>query len=94
MAQIISLIEELEKLMDVIDLDDIGMRSKIEEEVARYNKFRMSVLGASKKDRVATIDVRAHAKYLLREGTLEEKRRMLASMKNKLTLIGRTIHLH
>jgi DNA invertase Pin-like site-specific DNA recombinase len=88
-----ALIEQLVKLLDEIDLDEIGMRSKIDEEVARYNKFRTSVIGAVKKDRVPAIDARTYAKYLLREGTISEKREMLECLKSRLILTDREVRI-
>ncbi len=87
------LIEELSKLLDTIDLDEIGMREKIEEEIVRYNKFRMGVLGAKKKDRIAAIDIRTYAKYLLKDGTITEKRELLSCLKSGLVLKDRSIAL-
>lgn len=88
-----ALIEELSTLLDTIDLDEIGMRDKIEEEIARYNKFRMGVLGAKKKDCAAAIDVRTYAKYLLKEGTVTEKRELLSCLKSELVLLNRHVTL-
>lgn len=88
-----SLIEELSKLLDTLDIDEIGMREKIEEEIARYNKFRMGVLGAKKKDRTAAIDIRTYAKYLLKDGTITEKRELLSCLKSGLVLKDRTLTL-
>lgn len=87
------LIEELSKLLDTIDLDEIGMREKIEEEIVRYNKFRMGVLGAKKKDRAPDIDIRTYAKYLLKDGTITEKRELLSCLKSGLVLKNRQILL-
>lgn len=86
------LIEELSGLLDTIDLDEIGMREKIEHEVARYNKFRMGVLGA-KKERPTDIDIRNFAKFLLKEGTISEKRELLSCLKSQLTLKDRKVSL-
>jgi hypothetical protein len=69
------------------------MRGKIEEEIARYNKFRIGVLGAKKKDRATAIDVRTYAKYLLKDGTITEKRELLACLKSSLILTNRTVEL-
>ncbi len=87
------LIEELSKLLDTIDIDEIGMRDKIEEEVARYNKFRTGVLGAKKKDSANAVDIRMYAKYLLKDGTISEKRELLSCLKSELTLKDRQIVL-
>jgi DNA invertase Pin-like site-specific DNA recombinase len=85
------LIEALSALLDTVHIDELGMRAKIEEELARYNKFRIGVLGASKKDRATDIDIRNYAKYLLKEGTLTEKRELLACLKSGLVLKDRVV---
>ena len=85
------LIEELSKLLDTIDLDEIGMGEKIEEEVARYNKFRLGVLGAKKKERGLEINIRTYAKYLLKDGTITEKRELLSCLKSLLVLKDKQI---
>ena len=85
------LIEELSKLLDTLDLDEIGMHGKIEEEIVRYNKFRMGVLGAKKKDRAPDIDIRTYAKYLLKDGTITEKRELLSCLKSQLVLKDRRV---
>ena len=79
--------------MDRIDVDEIGIRHKIEEELARYNKFRVGVLGASKKDRATDVDIRNYAKYLLKEGTIYEKRELLGCLKSGLVLRDRVVAL-
>lgn len=89
-----SLIEELSKLLDTLDIDEIGMREKIEEEITRYNKFRMGVLGAKKKDKATVIDIRTYAKYLLKDGTITEKRELLSCLKSQLVLKDREIRMN
>ncbi|MBU6321158.1 MAG: recombinase family protein [Patescibacteria group bacterium] len=88
-----ALIEKLANLMDTLDLDEIGMRGKIEEEIARYNKFRVGVLGATKRERGTDIDIRTYAKYLLKEGTPSEKRELLSCLKTGLVLFDRNVTL-
>jgi len=88
-----SLIDELIELMDKIDLDELGVASRIEQEIARFNKFRVGVLGHKKENSKADVDIRNYAKYLLREGTLIEKRELLYFLKSKLILKDRKISL-
>src|SRR3989344_4873683 len=85
------LIEELGELLETIDIDDIGMRVKIEEEGARDNKFRIGVLGMKTKDRNSAIEERNYAKYLLKEGTITEKRELLSCLKSALVLKDKRI---
>ena len=87
------LIEELTGLLDTIDLDEIGMKSKIEDEMARYNKFRIGVLGMKTKERNTDVDVRNYAKYPLKDGTLTEKRELLICLKSQLILKDRKVSL-
>ena len=88
-----SLIEELINLMDEIDLDELGVKTAIENELARFNKFRIGVLGHEKETHDSDIDVRNYTKYLLREGTLIEKRELLFFLKSKLIMKDRKITL-
>jgi len=87
-----NLINELVGLMDKIDLDELGVKSKVEQEMARLNRFK-AMLG--EKERNGNIDVspRDYAKYLLREGTLVEKRELLYFLKSKLLLKDKKIVL-
>ncbi len=87
------LIEELSGLLDTVDLDEIGMRGKIEEEIARYNRFQVGVLGVKSKDRKADVDTRNYAKYLLKEGTITEKRELLSCLKSQLVLKDKKVSL-
>jgi DNA invertase Pin-like site-specific DNA recombinase len=88
-----NLINELIELVDRIDLDELGIKSKIEQEITRFNKFRIGVLGHKKEVNTTEIDIRNYAKYLLREGTLIEKRELLSLLKSKLTLKDKKIIL-
>ena len=88
-----SLINELIELIDKIDLDDLGVRTKIEQEISRFNKFRIGVLGQKNKIHTTEIDIRNYAKYLLREGTIYEKRELLSFLKSKLLLKDKKIVL-
>jgi hypothetical protein len=61
------LIEQLVKIMDKLDINEIGMRHKFEEEVARFNKFQKGILGMQGiKTEMKDIDLRSYAKYLLK----------------------------
>jgi len=87
------LINELIDLIDRINIDDIGVKSKIEQEIARFNKFRIGVLGNKKEVRNSEIDIKNYTKYLLQEGTIYEKRELLFFLKSKLTLKDKKIFL-
>lgn len=87
------LIEELIGMIGKISLDKLGVKAKIEEELARFNKFRIGVLGMTKKERNTDIDIRNYATYLLKEGTMIEKRELLSCLQSKLELKDKKILL-
>jgi hypothetical protein len=87
------LIGELIELIDKVDLDELGVKSRIEQEITRFNKFRIGVLGHKKENNNIDVDIRNYAKYLLKEGTLVEKRELLSFLKSKLILKDKKITL-
>ncbi|MGC9602920.1 MAG: recombinase family protein [Minisyncoccia bacterium] len=88
------LIEQLVKVMDKLDISEIGMQHKFEEEVARFNKFQKGILGMQGiKTNAKDVDLRTYAKYLLREGSAIEKRELLACVKSKFIFKNKLVHL-
>lgn len=87
------LIDQLVKMMDKMDINEIGMKYKFEEEVERLSKFQRNFFGGEKMKTEKKIDLRSYAKYLLREGSLIEKRELLACIKSKLVLTQKVVTL-
>ena len=90
------LIEQLVKLMDQIDVNEIGMRHKFEEEAMRLMKFQRTVLGLKKGTpaiKQSDIDIRIYAKYLLREGSAIEKRELLSCMKSRFAIAKKAVSI-
>ncbi len=86
------LIEQLALLIDKVDLDQIGMKESIKFEIERHKKFQSDVLGKKESFvKVSTIDIRNYAKYLLREGTIFEKRELLSCLKSKLLMSDKQV---
>jgi site-specific DNA recombinase len=80
------LIKQLTDMIDKIDLDMTGMKAKLADEVNRYQKFTRGVLGQKAKATMQEIDVKTYAKYIMQEGTKEERRELLGCLKDKLIL--------
>jgi hypothetical protein len=78
------LISELEKLVDTLDFEQIGMKEKIRYEIERYTRFQTAVLGQEQPKKIKNVDLKAYAKYVLRSGTIMEKREVLESLKSKI----------
>jgi len=90
------LVGQLNRIIDKIDMDEIGAKEKIIKEVQRYRKFCYGVLGRETDfdKRPLSVDVRSYAKYILAEGTKEEKRDLLSCLKSRLEIKDRTVCLN
>jgi len=79
--------------MDNVNLDELGIRNRIEDEISRFNKFRTGVLGHKQDKATIDVDVRNYTKYLLKEGTLVEKRELLGCLQSKIYLKDKKVSL-
>ncbi len=86
------LVAELLRTVDTLPLNQITAREKLQQEMERFRRFTESVLGDSlAKTKIGRIDLRSFAKYILQEGSREEKRELLSCLKTKLYLKDRHI---
>jgi len=85
---------QLLDIIDTLDINEFGVRHKFKEEMHRYNKFRRLVLGKGKESGESdAVDVKTYAKYILTEGTLNEKRDLLANLRSRLVFKDKKITL-
>ena len=79
---------QLIPLIDKIEFNQFSMKVKFEEELRRFNKFQRTVLGSNDpKVKHEDTDPRVYAKYILKEGTNEEKREIMGCFKSKLKIV-------
>lgn len=80
------LIDELLKIMDKVNINELGMRQKLEEEIRRFNKLQKIVNGKTGSSLVEEdeVNIRQYAKYLLKEGSVSDKRELLANLRSRL----------
>jgi len=87
------LIEQLVQLIDKLNVNELGIKQQFSEEIERYYKFSKGVLGATgiDFDKQKEIDIRNYAKYVLREGSIMEKREVLGCLESKLVMKNKKI---
>jgi len=83
-------------LMDKVSMNELGIKKKFEEEVDRYKKFKRMMFGIDKieaaiNQEVEDIDFKTYAKYILKEGSIFEKRELLTNMKSWMKLKNRQL---
>jgi DNA invertase Pin-like site-specific DNA recombinase len=89
------LLNQLLRLIDKIDIDEIGTKEKIIQEVQRYRKFSYGVLNQETdfNQRPINVDIRNYAKYILTEGSKDEKRELLSCLRSRLEIKEKTVYL-
>ena len=80
------LIKQLQRLVGEINLNEVSIKKQIESEVLRYKKFQRSLLGQTADVQVSDIDIRNYAKFILKDGEVSEKRKLLTSFGNTILL--------
>ena len=70
------------------------MKTKLREEIERFNTFQISILGQQKnKTKSNSVDIRAYAKYLLQNGSVSEKKDLLINLRSELILTNKKLTL-
>ncbi len=90
------LIIQLAKIIDTIELDQIGMRDKWEWEIERFYKIHSFVSEAPIIERSPSrkeFDLRAYAKMIFEDGTYDEKRGVLSCLKSKILIKDKKVYL-
>ena len=89
------LIDELFKVLDVVNINELGMRMKLEEEIKRFNRLQKLAVRGKPKMQIDENDIatREYAKYVLKEGSITEKRELLGHLRSRLVLNDKKITL-
>lgn len=87
------LIKQLQNLIDDLDIQTVPMREKISEEVKRFKNFERMLLGRKTPVVIKDIDIRNYAKFILQEGSTDEKRDFLRYLKSEIIFTNKIIKL-
>lgn len=90
----IELINQFENLIDRISVNEIGIKEKIKHEVERIKKFQQSLLGIKQEIKIKDVDIKAYAKFILNEGSIEEKRELLLCLRSKIMLKNKEVSIN
>jgi len=88
------LINQFIKIINRVNLNELGIRNKLEQEVDRYHNFQTNVLGIkTKKSTSKEADIKSYARYILLKGNILEKRELLTCVKSQLVLANKKVVL-
>jgi len=90
-----NLVIQMLKIIDQVNFDEAGTLQKMKQEMLRYQKFNTMILKTDQKDKIKTptVDIKKYAKYLLQEGTRDEKREILNCLKTELYLKNQKVYI-
>jgi len=87
------LVEQLLQLIDKLEINQLGAKKRLEDEIARYERFTHGVLGKEvSRTKETKVEIKDYAKYVLKNGTREEKRELLSCLKTKLYLKDQKVY--
>ncbi len=88
-----NLVEQLLRIIDKVDNNEIGARAQIGKEVARYRQIAYGVLGYEPElVRVPPeADVRQYTKHVLKYGTKEERREIIGCLDGRIELKSKNL---
>ncbi len=90
------LVKQLANIIDQISLDELGIRKLFGDETERMMNFHHQVMGMPHEvmtPEQKEVDIRRYAKYLLANGSIEEKRVLLCNLQSRLVLRNRIVYL-
>jgi DNA invertase Pin-like site-specific DNA recombinase len=89
------LVIQLIKIIDKVDLSEAETLHKMKQEMGRYQRFNNLILKTDQKSKIKTpkVDIKEYAKYLLQEGTRDEKREILNCIKTELYLKNQKVYI-
>ncbi len=86
------LTQQLIKLIDEIDFNQLELKIRFVAEARRINSFHRKVLGLTDGQEMNNeIDLKTYAKYLLNEGTTMEKRELMSCLKSEFTITNKLL---
>lgn len=87
------MVEQLLQLIDKLDINQLGAKKQLEDEISRYERFTHGVLGKEVSETKKTkVEIKDYAKYVLKNDTREEKRELLSCLKTKLYLKDQKVY--
>ena len=80
------MVRQLQNLLDSIQINESSVKKRIILEVTRYKRFEQSLLGQDINFEVEDIDIKRYIKFLLKDGTIEEKREIMTCFQSSVIL--------
>ncbi len=81
-----NLLKEFQKMANVLDLHEVHLTEKLNIEIKKFKKLQAMFLDIENTVEVQKVDLRNYLKFILKDGTILERRSILDCIKNSLVL--------
>lgn len=85
------LINEFIILCDDLDIRKMEVNKRLDSEINKFKQLQSMFLGIEKTPKIGNVDIRNYMKFILEQGTLDEKRSMLDCFKSDILLSDKKI---
>ncbi len=90
-----ALIIQLLDMVDTLDVNTISLSDTLKEEIRRYNLFQSQLLRKDSRDVVSVkqINLREFMRYIIANGSKDEKREILAMIQADIVLKDKQVYI-
>ena len=85
------LLKEFQKMAGTLELNEVQLNEKLNLEIKKFKKLQAMFLGKDNSADIQKVDLRNYMKFVLKDGTILEKRSVLDCIKSDLILKNKTI---
>ncbi len=85
------MIKEFQKLANTLEINEIKLTQKINDEIKRFKKLQNMFIGKENTPEIKTVDIRDYVKFILKDGNILEKRSILECFKNEIFMKNKSI---
>jgi len=87
------LIKEFQKLADTLEINELKLTQKINDEIKRFKKLQSMFTNQKDTPEMRTVDIRGYIKFVLKDGSIIEKRAILDCFKNEIFMKNKSIFI-
>jgi site-specific DNA recombinase len=85
------LLKEFQKMAVTLELNEVQLTEKLNLEIKKFKKLQAMFLGKENTVEIQKVDLRNYLKFVLKDGTILERRSILDCIKSNLVLKNRTV---
>jgi len=87
------LIKEFQKMSGQLELNEVKVTEKMENEIQKFKKLQSMFLGKKRKSEIIDVDLQDYFKFMLKEGSVLEKRNILECLNNEIFMKNKSIFI-